>query len=434
MIKARGAPPDDIGVDIDAKVARLETKAYNKPPDRFFNSSGHPSAWRPSRHGFKRFDGGPSQPPVLYAFEVHEERRGSSECGGDLSLDGDSNSRASADESMFGPKPGNQARPVLPKQKVADDEMLIIFESELPIYLDLAEETQLAPHTFDGQAVEGHGGASNSEDGPSWSDDWPGYAPLDYTSPYVLFHGPGCPEVDNFNLFPWAHPADVAEARGAGLLANSWHGEYLYDTQGLPNPDRGIPRHPIGRTGLTGRGLLGKWGPNHARDHVITRWKRGGNDTRIERKSRPLLEVLVIKKYTADCWALPGAILRGSAAPGDPQTDVNPLIRKVFGIDNAQYLETNDMLKEVEAALLQNSNVIYQGCTMDSRDTDNAWMESEVFHFHDEFNILADLQLKGAGEDGVEAVTWAVAHAQLELMANHLSLLRLVCKSNRAYW
>ena len=200
----------------------------------------------------------------------------------------------------------------------------------------------------------------------------------------------------------------------------------------MPNPKTGIPRHPIGRTGITGRGQLGKWGPNHARDQVLTRWKRGVNDTRIERKSRPLLEVLICKKYTSENWALPGGIFGG--VPGTEQTQLNPLLRKVFGLDNEKYLESNDSLKEVEATLLKQSTCIYQGCTMDGRDTDNAWMESEVYHFHDESNILEDLELKGAGENGLESVTWAVAHSQLELIANHRSIVRLICKQNRAYW
>ena len=36
----------------------------------------------------------------------------------------------------------------------------------------------------------------------------------------------------------------------------------------------GVPLNPIGRTGLCGRGQLGKWGPNHAADPIVTRWKR----------------------------------------------------------------------------------------------------------------------------------------------------------------
>jgi ADP-ribose pyrophosphatase len=33
----------------------------------------------------------------------------------------------------------------------------------------------------------------------------------------------------------------------------------------------GRPQNPIGRTGITGRGQLGKWGPNHAADPIVTR-------------------------------------------------------------------------------------------------------------------------------------------------------------------
>lgn len=34
------------------------------------------------------------------------------------------------------------------------------------------------------------------------------------------------------------------------------------------------PQNPCGRTGIIGRGLLGRWGPNHAADPIVTRWKR----------------------------------------------------------------------------------------------------------------------------------------------------------------
>merc|ERR1712146_413265 len=139
---------------------------------------------------------------------------------------------------------------------------------------------------------------------------------------------------------------------------------------------------------------------------------------------RPLLEVLVCKKYTSDSWVLPGAV--NTAAPGTKMTEVNPLVRKVFGIDNPEYLEMNDILKDIEITLLEKSKVIYKGCTMDVRDTDNAWIESEIFHFHDEFDILGSLELRNTTDD-LEAVTWAVAHSQLELSANHLTILEIIC-------
>lgn len=38
--------------------------------------------------------------------------------------------------------------------------------------------------------------------------------------------------------------------------------------------ENGYPLNPLGRTGIVGRGVLGRWGPNHAADPVVTRWKR----------------------------------------------------------------------------------------------------------------------------------------------------------------
>lgn len=35
----------------------------------------------------------------------------------------------------------------------------------------------------------------------------------------------------------------------------------------------GRPLNPLGRTGVKGRGVLGRWGPNHAADPIVTRWK-----------------------------------------------------------------------------------------------------------------------------------------------------------------
>jgi len=34
------------------------------------------------------------------------------------------------------------------------------------------------------------------------------------------------------------------------------------------------PINPFGRTGLIGRGLLGRWGPNHAADPIVTKYCR----------------------------------------------------------------------------------------------------------------------------------------------------------------
>lgn len=42
--------------------------------------------------------------------------------------------------------------------------------------------------------------------------------------------------------------------------------------------ENNFPLNPIGRTGIQGRGVLGRWGPNHAADPIITRWKHDSSE------------------------------------------------------------------------------------------------------------------------------------------------------------
>ena len=54
------------------------------------------------------------------------------------------------------------------------------------------------------------------------------------------------------------------------------------------------------------RGLLGKWGPNHAADPIVTRWRPGS--TAIPVKDRPLQVVAITRKDTGE-WAMPGGMV-----------------------------------------------------------------------------------------------------------------------------
>ena len=43
----------------------------------------------------------------------------------------------------------------------------------------------------------------------------------------------------------------------------SYHGRYEMVPFSKENPIK-VPQNPVGRTGVIGRGHLGRWGPNHA--------------------------------------------------------------------------------------------------------------------------------------------------------------------------
>ena len=68
----------------------------------------------------------------------------------------------------------------------------------------------------------------------------------------------------------------------------------------------------MGRTGIKGRGVLGKWGPNHAADPILTRWLRDGNGKKILNQDTrlPILEFVGIMRRHGGEWAIPGVIMQ----------------------------------------------------------------------------------------------------------------------------
>ena len=164
-----------------------------------------------------------------------------------------------------------------------------------------------------------------ADDMVPWSREWPEYAPVEYTDASVLENY----EVRNGPM-RWADApdptAEVKEdpwsASGATIapgLVNApaltskrlwerltFEGDIAFEQDatprvGLPRGSYGRPLNPRGRTGLAGRGLLGKWGPNHAADPIVTRWHPSTNK----------LQVVVVKRQDGtDEWSLPGRLIR----------------------------------------------------------------------------------------------------------------------------
>eukprot|EP00128_Syssomonas_multiformis_P004839 Colp12_sorted_trinity150504_noHs@28529 len=55
-------------------------------------------------------------------------------------------------------------------------------------------------------------------------------------------------------------------------------------------------RNPRGRTGLKGRGLLGRWGPNHAADPIVSRWKKDSSGNKVLKDGKPVLQFVAIER------------------------------------------------------------------------------------------------------------------------------------------
>ena len=196
--------------------------------------------------------------------------------------------------------------------------------------------------------------------------------------------------------------------------------------------ESGYPLNPIGRTGIIGRGLLGRWGPNHAADPIVTRWKRNGTGAlEIDRKTeKPILQFIAIERKDSKEWAIPGGMV-------DPGEKVSATLKREFMEEALNSLEkTEDEKEELEASLrkfFEREDEVYRGYVDDSRNTDNAWMETIALNFHDEDgSILSELNLK-AGDDA-SSVRWMDVDKQLTLYANHSEFIKQTAHIRNAHW
>lgn len=118
----------------------------------------------------------------------------------------------------------------------------------------------------------------------AWSVPYDAYAPVDYTAASVLsasWADKYSEYVYNFQYilkctghsishfytgiaFRLPLPSIPFNKLDGKVDRRSHEGSYAIDSEGRP-------LNPHGRTGIVGRGLLGRWGPNHAADPIVTR-------------------------------------------------------------------------------------------------------------------------------------------------------------------
>ena len=110
----------------------------------------------------------------------------------------------------------------------------------------------------------------------------------------------------------------------------------------------GVLFNPRGRTGLRGRGLLGKWGPNHAADPIVTRW----NPEELEQ-----LQMVAIKRKDTGDWAIPGGMV-------DEGEKVSVTLKREFTEEAGSHLDQRSKARfdELVAQLFTKGELVYCGC------------------------------------------------------------------------
>ena len=170
-----------------------------------------------------------------------------------------------------------------------------------------------------------------------WSIPCPDYAPPYHVDSVVL-------ENNHFdNSYGWADPE---------TLDPSWW--QIPDFDGGTVDEQGRPLNPMGRTGIAGRGLLGRWGVNPVVSAIIARI------------DGDRVEILVGRRGGPESLWLPRRFL----LPGEePLEGMWRMIIELTGYRASVDQALNRFMGLFEAEILS------QGIISDPRQTDHAWVE-----------------------------------------------------------
>lgn len=169
----------------------------------------------------------------------------------------------------------------------------------------------------------------------------------------------------------------------------------------------GKPITPI-QTGKKGRGLLGRYGPNHACDPIITRFNL----------YKCKFEFIAVKRNDTGQWAIPGGMV-------DPGEKVSQTLRREF---------TEETCKKSDEKIIDkifskcNETILYTGPTYgDPRTTDCAWIETYVANYHIYYNLWSKIKLTNQPDEN-SAVSWISCNSN-NLYGDHYYFVKLAKKN-----
>jgi ADP-ribose pyrophosphatase len=172
-----------------------------------------------------------------------------------------------------------------------------------------------------------------SIDEAPWALECPGYDPPYHVDPSVLANDRTT--VDG----GWADPEPVELVKDEPRVRDAKR-----------HDETGRPLNPRGRAGLAGRGVLGLWGPNLSVAPTVVRTNEGTGQP----------EILLGNTDAGQSLELP----KGFVLPGEaPQAAVSRVLEAETGWHPDE----------------GSGEVVFGGYTYDPRQTDHAWVESQVF-------------------------------------------------------
>ncbi|CAF1504882.1 unnamed protein product [Adineta ricciae] len=208
-----------------------------------------------------------------------------------------------------------------------------------------------------------------------------------------------------------------------------------------------VQRNPSGRTGVQGRGAHIRWGANKSVIVIVTRWKKDEKEF-VVLQGRPILETIIfIDENTKTCKFAEGKIL-GEESPYKAVCQMfNDLAFKDKNCECILPFRKENMIEFFESFARSNefeshtfSRGEYRllfifsysietslvGYIDDVRNTDNAWLEAEIWNFHYDSHVA----FPSLRDDGT--VLWTTLADNLNRVSIQTSILRRIARIHDA--
>jgi ADP-ribose pyrophosphatase len=164
----------------------------------------------------------------------------------------------------------------------------------------------------------------------------------------------------------------------------------------------------------------------------VTRWKRDENGAIVKNpvSKKPILQFVSIRRLDTNEWAIPGGMC-------DPGEKISQTLKREFMEEATDSTGANkSSIEKIEAhlnSLFENGVEIHRGYVDDPRNTDNSWMETIAYNFHDEDDSVFKEFALTAGDDA-GSVTWMDLDSKLKLYASHKYFVEKATKLHDAHW
>ena len=121
----------------------------------------------------------------------------------------------------------------------------------------------------------------------------------------------------------------------------------------------------------------------------------------------------------------------------DPGETVSTTVKREFmeeAMDTTGEGKGNvDVIEGMVSEFFAQGKEIYSGYVDDPRNTDNAWMETVAFLFHDESGeTIGKFDLRAGGD--AKALQWTDISRHIELYASHTNFIERAVQELDAHW